>query len=48
MQKVDTAQLERDVKEIARLRGISEDNAIVEVVALFAPVYINQLKKEND
>lgn len=48
MQKVDTTQLKHDVKEIARLRGISEDHAIVEVVALFAPVYINQLKKENE
>lgn len=46
--KVNKEQLTKDVKDIARLRGISEDMAIVETVSLFAPVYVNQLKKGNN
>ncbi|GGB42458.1 hypothetical protein GCM10011409_20040 [Lentibacillus populi] len=45
MNKVKIDSMEDDVKEVAKLRNISEDMAIVEIVSLYAPEYIKQLKK---
>jgi len=44
----NTEQMVKDIKEIAELRGLSEDNAIIEIVTIFAPIYLNQIKRENE
>lgn len=42
----ETAEkMKAEVKEVARLRDISPDLAITEIVKLYAPVYIEKLKK---
>lgn len=44
----NTEQMVKDIKEIAELRGLSEDNAIIEIVSIYAPIYLKQIKGENE
>ena len=43
----NTEQMVKDIKQIAELRGLTHDDVIVEIVSIYAPIYLNQIKREN-